>query len=82
MSRIMNIWAPPDIRRRVHASVEDWNWPSSGEIVRIPGVPRPWHELQAPVLMMLSHSPWLLIFSIGNSLFAGTLTSAYQYMAG
>jgi hypothetical protein len=34
-------------------------------------VPRPWHELQAPVLMMLSHSPWLLIFSIRNSLFAG-----------
>ena len=48
----------------------------------MPGVPSPWHELQAPVLMMLSHSPWLLIFSIGNSLFAGTLTSAYQYMAG
>ena len=40
--------------------------------MRVPGVPIGWQDWQAPLLTMLSHSPWLLIFGSGNSSFFGT----------
>jgi len=72
MSLAMSADAWPDRSLRCHASAEVANVPSSFEIARVPGVPSAWHDWHAPVLMMLSHSPWLLIFGSGNSRAAGT----------
>ena len=50
--------------------------------VRIPGVPSAWQDWQAPVLIVLSHCPWLATGPRGNSLDSGTRRSENQYCAG
>ena len=82
MSRVMNACACPESSRRRHASAEVGKSPSAFGIVRVPGVPSAWHDWQAPVLTMFSHSPWLLIFSSGNSRAAGTRIIENQYTGG
>ena len=84
MSRAMSAIAPPDFRRRRQASTE---LPSASFIqcsgtVRVPGVPSAWQDWQAPVLMLLSHWPWLATGPSGNSLASGTRRSENQYSAG
>ena len=82
MSRAMSAIAPPDLKRSRHASTES---PFSMKIfgtVRIPGVPSAWQDWQAPVLIVLSHWPWLATGPRGNSLDSGTRRSENQYCAG
>ena len=49
---------------------------------RIPGVPKAWHDWQAPCLMVFSHCCWLRTGPSGNSLAAGTLSIENQYIDG
>jgi hypothetical protein len=78
MSRAMNSDALPACKRCAQAEAESLKVPNRLLIVRVPGVPSAWQDWQAPLLTMFNHSPWLLIFSNGNSFFFGTLSIENQ----
>ena len=84
--------ACPDWTRRSQAAAGEGNVPSALEISRVARLPIWWHPVHPSVLTMFRiHSPWLFTFVEipfppgpvpGNSLLAGTCSSASQYCAG
>src|SRR5258708_412043 len=91
MSRTMVSAAGPTWTRWLQASNEFSNLPSAGEIVRVGLLPSWWQELQAWVLSVDSHWPWLLRLTgmplpfgpvPGNRLLSGISSIEYQYCAG
>ena len=77
----------PERMRRVHASVELALFANIFGIVRVPLVPRPWHDKQPLVLTLLSQWYCVSMFGLmplplspvpGNSLLSGIFSSEYQ----
>ena len=84
MSRAISACALPERSRWRHASCDlpPPIFMNSSGTLRIPGVPRPWHDWQAPCLIVFSHCCWLCTGPSGNSFAAGTLRSENQYIPG
>src|SRR5688572_27963506 len=83
---IMLFIACPDAMRRAHASV-DFMCAKSLGMVRVPFVPRAWHDMQPLDLTVLSQCAWVAMPGWmplplgpepGNSLAAGILSIEYQ----
>ena len=72
------IIAWPEVMRRAQASSEDLKWPSAAGTVRVAAVPSAWQPMQPLVFTVSSHSCWLAALPIGNSLFSGMVSIAYQ----
>ena len=70
--------ACPDAMRRAQASCEELKWPSAFGTVRVAAVPSAWQPMQPLVFTTSSHSLWLAALPIGNSLFSGIVSIAYQ----
>src|SRR5579862_7630759 len=76
-----------DLMRRSHAAKDESNAPRFLGISRVALSPSWWHDSQASVFSISTHSAWLLIRSEipfplspepGKSLFGGICSSAYQ----
>ena len=80
MTFIIWVCAWPAMRRRCHASAESLATSLNiFGIVRVPGLPSAWHDMQPVVLIWFSHSGLVFMRSrAGNSLFAGILSIEYQ----
>ena len=73
----MLVMAWPDMMRRAQASSGFMSENIFG-ISRVALLPSAWQVKQPLVFTTLSHSDWLFTLPIGNSLFSGLLSIAYQ----